>query len=177
MSCPAGVRVSASAIAVTLASVVSIAQALPQRSAAETLPPGQGSALVGTRCLECHGPELIIQQRLSPDGWSREIDKMTAWGARIDETERPVLIGYLAANFPERPGTAGSPVTTDRGGVVLKARCLTCHDANLIEQQRLGADAWSREVDKMIGWGAVLTAEEKGILVEYLSKRVSSARR
>jgi hypothetical protein len=102
---------------------------------------------------------------------------MSAWGAQVDDTERPVLVGYLAANFPERAYGAGTTVTMGQGADVLKTRCLTCHDTALIEQQRLGADAWSREVDKMIAWGAVLTAEEKRILVEYLSKGVSIARR
>ena len=171
MSCASPVRITTSAIVIVVASVIANGQAMPQRSVAETFPPGEGSSLVKTRCLECHGAELTIQQRLSVDGWSREIDKMRAWGARIDDTEKPVLARYLAANFPGRGDGAGATLTTEKGADVLKTRCMTCHDATLIEQQRLGADAWSREVDKMIGWGAVLTADEKLVLVEYLSSR------
>jgi len=47
--------------------------------------------------------------------------------------------------------------------------CLECHEARIILQQRLGKAAWTKEVDKMIKWGAVVDANDRDALVDYLS--------
>ena len=46
-------------------------------------------------CLVCHGDDVIRQQRLTHAQWNREIDKMTAWGADVDEDTREELVNYL----------------------------------------------------------------------------------
>ena len=46
----------------------------------------------------------------------------------------------------------------------------SCHGPSLIAQQRLGREAWNREVDKMIGWGAKVSPAEKDALVNYLAR-------
>jgi hypothetical protein len=57
-----------------------------------------------TACLECHEARIILQQRLSKAAWTREVDKMTKWGAVVDPNDRDSLIDYLSAAFgPERP--------------------------------------------------------------------------
>ncbi len=52
-----------------------------------------------------------------------------------------------------------------------KARtaCLECHDAHIILQQRLNKAAWTREVDKMIKWGALVDPKDRDALIDYLS--------
>jgi hypothetical protein len=47
--------------------------------------------------------------------------------------------------------------------------CLECHEARIILQQRLGKPAWTKEVDKMIKWGAVVDAADRDVLIDYLS--------
>ena len=131
------------------------------------LPPGDGAAIVRGRCMACHGPELIAQQRLDSDGWNRELDKMVGWGAVVEPAERDVLVHYLARHFAAALPEAG----TDDAGPLLRARCSTCHDLTLIAQQRLDADGWARELDKMIGWGATLTEAEKAELASLLGRR------
>ncbi len=49
------------------------------------------------------------------------------------------------------------------------ASCQECHEARIIVQQRLSKAAWTKEVDKMIKWGAVVDANDHDALVEYLS--------
>ncbi|MBI3050074.1 MAG: hypothetical protein HYY76_17380 [Acidobacteria bacterium] len=135
----------------------------------QELPPGPGADPARSRCLGCHGPGLITGQRLSRDGWSRELDKMAGWGASIDAADRPVLLEYLTSNFgPESPP---GDARADAGAALVQARCLVCHDLRLIEQQRLDPDGWRRELDKMIGWGAAVTPEEKETLVVHLARR------
>jgi len=51
--------------------------------------------------------------------------------------------------------------------------CLECHEARIILQQRLNKAAWTKEVDKMMKWGAVVDAADRDALIEYLSANFS----
>ena len=51
--------------------------------------------------------------------------------------------------------------------------CLECHEARIILQQRLSKAAWTKEVDKMMKWGAVVDAADHDALIEYLSANFS----
>ena len=55
------------------------------------------------------------------------------------------------------------------GKDVLLRTCTSCHAAALITQQRKPPSEWAKTVDKMVGWGAPLPAEEKQGLVDYLA--------
>ena len=69
--------------------------------------------------------------------------------------------GLLPAQSPELPA----------GVLQVKVRtaCTECHDSRIIVQQRLSNKAWSREVDKMIKWGAVVDPNDRNAFIEYLS--------
>jgi mono/diheme cytochrome c family protein len=45
--------------------------------------------------------------------------------------------------------------------------CVPCHSLRLVHSQRLSRAAWSRELDKMAGWGTVIGDREA--LLEYLA--------
>jgi len=49
------------------------------------------------------------------------------------------------------------------------ASCLECHEGRIILQQRLSKAAWTKEVDKMMKWGAVVDAPDRDALIDYLS--------
>ncbi len=73
----------------------------------EDLPAGAMQAKATTACLECHEARIILQQRLSKGAWTKEVDKMTKWGAVVDANDRDALIDYLSTNFsPDRPAYA-----------------------------------------------------------------------
>ncbi len=57
------------------------------------------------------------------------------------------------------------------GEMQAKARtaCLECHEARIILQQRLNKAAWTREVDKMIKWGALVDPKDRDGLIDYFS--------
>lgn len=152
----------------TICAALIVAGGLWCVSAAQERPAGTGAETLRARCLTCHGTDLIAQQRLSRDGWSREIDRMAGWGAAVDAADRERLLDYLAANFGVRRAPRDAGAAIDTGATVLQARCLVCHDRRLIEQQRLDAAGWRREVNKMIGWGATVTESEKEALVAHL---------
>src|SRR6266568_3923436 len=47
--------------------------------------------------------------------------------------------------------------------------CTECHEARIIVQQRLSKAAWTKEVDKMIKWGALVNPSDRDALIDYLS--------
>jgi cytochrome c5 len=166
------------AAAASYLSILAVGESLAAQRAAEdsrsveNLPAGEGSATLRTSCLMCHGTALIVQQRLSREGWSRELDKMIGWGAVVPDAEQSSLLDYLTSYFGAESNQPGAePV--EAATALLKTRCQTCHDLRLIEQQRLDSAGWTREIDKMIGWGAQLTDSEKQALVAYLVARIN----
>ena len=138
--------------------------------AAQELPAGAGRDIVTKRCLSCHESDLITQQRLSRTGWSRSIDKMVRWGAVVETDERDPMLDYLAARFAPRPVSA-QIVATAGSEAVYKRACLSCHEDDIVESQRLSRAGWVRSVEKMIRWGANVPAEERDGLVDYLAAR------
>ena len=66
----------------------------------------------GTACTPCHSLRLVHSQRLSKATWSKELDKMTGWGTKIQDRE--ALLEYLLANYgDDKPA---SPPATSRDG-------------------------------------------------------------
>jgi hypothetical protein len=71
-----------------------------QSNGAPSLPEGPMKAKVTTACTECHEARVILQQRLSKLAWTKEVDKMTKWGAVVDPVDRDAFVDYLSNNFP-----------------------------------------------------------------------------
>ncbi len=141
-------------------------------AARQDLPEGKGVEVARDSCLSCHESDLIVSQRLSRQGWTREVDKMIRWGATVAEAEKAALIDYLAANFgPKKVEATNHPSSGEtQGKEIFAKKCLLCHEADLTQQQRLSRPGWTREVDKMIRWGAQVTEAEKEPLIDFLSK-------
>jgi hypothetical protein len=100
--------VSSIAVAILALASASPFLALAQKpvSASDTadLPSGPMQGKATTACMECHEARIILQQRLSKAAWTKEVDKMTKWGAVVDPADRDALIDYLSTNFsPEKP--------------------------------------------------------------------------
>lgn len=140
---------------------------------APALPATPGVEVATARCLGCHEADIIVAQRLSPTGWDREVGKMERWGAQVTAAERPLLVGYLTREFGVRPTASHDAAAVAAGEAVFKEACRVCHDDDISAQQRLTAAGWGREVDKMVRWGAKVSAVEKPALVAYLTSRWS----
>jgi mono/diheme cytochrome c family protein len=154
--------------ALALIGVISLGVIVVAQSS--SAPSGVIPDVVRTRCMTCHGIDLIQQPQLSRVAWERELDKMIRWGAQVSPADRAGLLDYFSAM---RPATdIGTPVASGEDGAALYAqRCLGCHGSDIIEQQRLGIAGWRREVDKMVGWGARVDSGEKDLLVSYLAEQ------
>lgn len=150
-----------------LAAVALMALAIGYTSPiAQGLPDGPGAAIAKARCSTCHENDLIAAQRLTLSGWTREVDKMVRWGATLTEAERAILLPFLAANLGPSPSTFE---TADQSSASVPRACLACHGSELIESQRLTRAGWSREVAKMVRWGAVLSQADQERLITRLS--------
>jgi len=71
------------------------------------LPAGSKQEKAVAACSTCHESRIIVQQRLSKPAWTKEVDKMIKWGAKVDPKDRDALIDYFSANFgPDQPAYA-----------------------------------------------------------------------
>jgi hypothetical protein len=61
---------------------------------------------------------------------------------------------------------AADQATLDKGKREEQRVCLPCHSLRLIHSQRLSRAGWTRELDKMAGWGTKYN--ERDALLEYL---------
>jgi cytochrome c5 len=76
----------------------------------------------------------------------------------LEEVVRPAEAAEMAA-LPDGPGKA-----------LVTERCLLCHSAALIAQQRKDAAAWGRTVTQMRAWGTPIQDEDQTALVAYLAE-------
>jgi hypothetical protein len=51
----------------------------------------------------------------------------------------------------------------------VRTACMECHESRIILQQRLSKKVWTKEVDKMIKWGAVVDPADRDAFIDYLS--------
>ena len=59
---------------------------------------------------------------------------------------------------------------------IMQSCTASCHGSSLIAQQRLDREAWGREIEKMMRWGADVPAAEKDAFVNYLASLFNSSR-
>jgi hypothetical protein len=94
----------------------------------EDLPPGPMRGKATTACTECHEARIIVQQRLSKAAWTKEVDKMTKWGAVVDASDRDAIIDYLSANFnPDQPPYNPPRTASDANGTKKMSRSPVAH--------------------------------------------------
>jgi sulfite oxidase len=122
-------------------------------------PGAPGSYLVMSRARDTRGRMQPIVADWNPSGYLwNSIDRV-----RVDVQPGP------GVELPIAPDSIVTVADDGPGQKVVDTRCLACHDTSLIRQQRLTIPGWTREVDKMIGWGAGVTDGEKRSLIEYLA--------
>ena len=96
------------------------------------------------------------------EGMTARVRTLAAVGLFVASVAGAGAIGAQAPTtvLPQSPGVD-----------VAKAKCIGCHEADLIVSQRLSPTGWDREVAKMERWGAKLSPEERPVLVGYLTRQ------
>lgn len=117
------------------------------------------------------GPHEIMSR--ATDSAGRRQPSVAAWnpsGYLWNSVDR-VRIGVAAERSPEAPGRSPrASLPDDPLTPVVEAKCRVCHDVDLITQQRLSSAGWSREVDKMIRWGADVSDRDRGRMIEFFAR-------
>jgi quinoprotein glucose dehydrogenase len=69
----------------------------------DTLPEGPGKATTQKICTQCHGIDVAISSKRTPEGWRRTVADMAARGASGTPAELNAVVAYLSSHF----GAAG----------------------------------------------------------------------
>jgi hypothetical protein len=84
----------------------------------------------------------------------------------FNQTARAIVLCLAAAS----PLSAQSPdLPAGPAQAKVRTACTECHDSHIILQQRLSKASWTKEVDKMIKWGAVVDPNDRSAFIDYLS--------
>jgi sulfite oxidase len=78
-------------------------------------------------------------------------------------------VGVNVVNGP-LPGATRTPITAPAlAPPPAFKNCVACHEDDVIRQQRLTRAQWDAEINKMIGWGAKVAAQDRTALLDYLA--------
>jgi sulfite oxidase len=79
-------------------------------------------------------------------------------------------VGIVVAAHPAMAsqGSAAGPLEMS---AKFRRSCIGCHEADVIEQQRLTRGQWDKEIDKMVRWGAKVDAGDREDLLQFLVNR------
>ena len=72
-----------------------------------------------------------------------------------------LIVGALAG-----AAWCADPAVLERGQNEEARACVPCHSLRLIHSQRLSRAGWTKELDKMAGWGTKYT--DRDALLEFL---------
>ena len=81
-----------------------------------------------------------------------------------------ILILSIIAGCAGAPPTPTPTPTEDPGVALVASRCGTCHPLGNLEAANYDEAGWALTVDRMIGKGAQLNADQKQVVVSYLAK-------
>ncbi|HKD05097.1 MAG TPA: hypothetical protein VKB79_04265 [Bryobacteraceae bacterium] len=84
------------------------------------------------------------------------------------------VIVFVAAYVIAFAAASGDEATIERAKSEESFACVQCHSLRIVHSQRLSKTAWTKEVDKMIGWGAPV--RDRQLLIDYLSEEFSDAK-
>lgn len=122
-------------------------------------PTVQGSHTIMSRATDDRGRVQPAVAQWNPSGY--------LWNA-IDRVR--VNVAAAPGSPPQSASVAQAEAAASDVPEVFTRSCLTCHERDLIAQQRLARAGWMREVEKMTRWGAPVSEPEKAALVDFLAK-------
>jgi hypothetical protein len=91
---------------------------------------------------------------------------------------RAIALSMLITSLPfnakgQKPANVNAELPAGTMQAKAATACTECHEARIILQQRLNKGAWTKELDKMVKWGAVVDAADRDALIDYLSMNFS----
>jgi len=100
----------------------------------------------------------------------------------VEGADGPVRVGDAVIVGPINLGAAGEAMGEGAeeahdmgaaldGNALIDERCTVCHSRERIDQAQKSPEEWAATVDRMIGYGAQLTPEERQAVIDYLTSR------
>ena len=109
--------------------------------------------------------------------WGRPPSAVPTGAARLSAMLFVLVLAatFQLSAFAQKSASAKTTEDLPPGPMQLKATaaCTECHEARIVQQQRLSKAAWAKEVDKMVKWGALVDANDRDALIDYLSTNFS----
>ena len=81
------------------------------------LPEGAGREIVQSKCAGCHELGRVLRSGYSAQDWGTVVHMMNNVGAQVPDEQLPILVKYLAENFPEKPRPLAGHRRSDAGCV------------------------------------------------------------
>ncbi len=98
--------------------------------------------------------------------WFRDVVPGDATGQNVGG------VWFVVSPEESMGATGAEPAAPALDGAALVAqRCTVCHSAGRIDNASKDRAGWEATVDRMIGYGAQLNAEERQAVIDYLSSR------
>lgn len=155
-----------------------LAGAMPSLSQQQSpFPAGEGRDIVAVACMQCHGPGVIVNQRLGADAWRYYVQNMFLRGAQVLPQELDVVVNYLTTNFG--PGV-NVPKSTQvilpkgEGSEIVEGTCSLCHGLDRITLANRKASEWNSIVRRMVFLGAPISDQDAVNATSYLSSKFGS---
>ena len=118
----------------------------------------EGKYTLMARAKDSAGRVQPMEQEWNPSGYLWNVAQPRQ--VTVSRTEQP----------PPEPGNAAAAAAW------LQTACLTCHDNDIVQMQRLTSAQWDREITKMTGWGAEIKPEDRDGIMNYLKATSSSSK-
>jgi DMSO/TMAO reductase YedYZ molybdopterin-dependent catalytic subunit len=122
-------------------------------------PPGDGSYVLMAKTTDESGGTQPFLEDWNPSGYLWNVVP----AVRVE-------VGGGPPGSPPPPAAAEIPKFPE----TVKSTCVGCHGEDMIAGQHLTHGQWEREVDKMTRWGAPVTSENRGEIVDFLSRTFGS---
>jgi mono/diheme cytochrome c family protein len=140
----------------------------------------KGRSVVVNVCVACHTNILRIVQvhKKSPAQWKDTVYSMIGRGAQVMPDEIDAVASFLSAGavYIQSPTPAasrqgsGTPRNQAAGGEgrqLLEQNCQQCHDL-ATASTKLRSEEWNGVIEKMVNYGARVSATDKQKLIDYL---------
>ena len=92
---------------------------------------------------------------------------MIGYGADISDEEKEIIIAYLL----ERDSDAMEPSAEVDVEALIDEKVAGNHDLGRIFNADKTREEWETTIDRMIGYGAKISEEEKTLIIDYLLSR------
>ncbi len=140
---------------------------IPAQSQSESMPEGEGSALVSGVCSGCHSVDMVLVQSKSRRGWESTVQDMVSRGAQLSSEEMGTIVSYLAEHYGEnsRPASDSPQSAKD----LFNSKCYQCHADTMWKNLRRDRKEWTGILYRMVGRGALWTEGEINAMAEYLA--------